>query len=241
MISNLLVFSGAGLSAPSGIPTFRDADGLWHKHRIEDICDFNTWKRNAELVHNFYNQRRHDLSAAVPNEGHKAIARWQAQFGDRVSIITQNVDNLLEAAGCVDVCHLHGLLTKMQCTACGNEWEIGYSAWDHQTDGCPKCSSRRGVKPGVVFFHEHAPHYQDLYWTIKSLNQHSMTVVIGTTGIVVDIQSLLYGRPGTKILNNLEKSVAIDDRLFDHVFYESVEDAVPKIDALVQAHMNNLS
>ena len=237
-MTNLLIFSGAGLSAPSGIPTFRDADGLWHKHCIEDICDFNTWKRNAELVHNFYNQRRQDLSAAEPKEGHKAISRWQSQFGDRVSIITQNVDNLLEAAGCVDVCHLHGLLTKMQCTACGNEWEIGYSAWDHQNDRCPKCSSRQGVKPAVVFFNEHAPRYRDLYWSIKQLSSASMIVVIGTTGLVVDIQSLLFDRPGIKILNNLETSVAINERSFDHVFLESVVDAVPKIDALVQAHMN---
>lgn len=234
---DLLIFSGAGLSAPSGIPTFRDADGLWHQHRIEDICDYTTWKRNADLVHKFYNQRRIDLSAALPNQGHQQIAEWQQQYGPRVKIITQNVDNLLEAAGCVDVCHLHGNLTQMQCTACGHEWPVGYTSWDPQQDRCPKCSSRRGVKPAVVFFHEHAPRYRDLYWAVKRLHSKSMVVIIGTTGIVVDVQSLFGPTPAVKVLNNLEPSMAIDHRMFDHVFFESVITAAPKLDELVQAHM----
>lgn len=235
---DLLVFSGAGLSAPSGIPTFRDADGLWHQHRIEDICDFNTWKHNTDLVHKFYNQRRIDLSSAVPNSGHAAVAAWQRTYGQRVSIITQNVDNLLEAAGCVNVCHLHGNLTQMQCTACAHEWPVGYSSWDPQQHRCPKCSSRRGVKPAVVFFNEHAPLYKDLYWAVKQLHRRSMVIVIGTTGIVIDVQGLFARTPAVKVLNNLEPLRSIDHTMFNHVFFESVTDAVPKLDALVQAHMN---
>ena len=233
----LLVFSGAGLSAPSGIPTFRDANGLWHNHNIDEICDLLTWKQNAELVHKFYNQRRQDLSSVSPNAAHFKIAEWQKRYPGGVTIITQNVDNLLEAAGCVDVVHVHGLLTNMKCTACGHVWDVGYHAWDKEVDRCPKCSSRRGVKPGVVFFNESAPEYATLYHAIKMLTDLSTTVVIGTSSMVVDIQSLLFDKPGAKILNNLEPLRSLDGSYWTHVFYESADTACEKIDAIVRERM----
>jgi NAD-dependent deacetylase len=234
---NLLIFTGAGVSAPSGIPTFRDANGLWHNHRIEDVCDFTTWKQNAQAVHEFYNQRRSDLSAVTPNVAHAHMAQWQRDFPDQVIHITSNVDNLLEAAGCTDVCHVHGLLTRMQCTACAHTWDIGYSSWDLNTDRCPKCDSRRGVKPGVTFFNEHAPEYRTLYRQIKLMHDHTMVLIVGTTGVVIDVQTLFGHHPGVKILNNLVPHPALNDTLFTHVFYESVETAIHKIDPLVRAHL----
>ncbi len=235
---NLVVFSGAGLSAASGIPTFRDANGLWHNHSIDLVCDWLTWKNNTDTVHKFYNQRRLDLTAVQPNAAHHMIAQWQQRYGNSTTLITQNVDNLLEAAGCVDVIHVHGELDGMQCTACGHRWRVPLTTqWDPQTDRCVKCLSRRGVKPGVVFFNEHAPKYAVLGQVIKHLHAASMVVVIGTSGTVVDIQSLICDRPGVRVLCNLEPSAAIDHNLFHHVFYESAVTAVHKIDDLVRDHM----
>lgn len=234
---NLFVFSGAGLSAASGIPTFRDENGLWHNHKIDQICDYTTWKQNAQLVHEFYNQRRQDLSTVSANAAHYMIADWQRRYPGSVTVITQNVDNLLEAAGCDRVVHVHGLLTRMHCTACAHVWDVGYHAWDPHEDRCPKCSSRKGVKPGVVFFNERAPEYAHLYQAIQLLNDASTVVVIGTTSIVVDIQSLLHQTPGVKILNNLEPVRSLDEQYWDHVFYESAHTACDKIDYLVKSRM----
>lgn len=236
---NLVVFSGAGLSAPSGIPTFRDSNGLWHNHKIDDVCDLLTWKQNFELVHDFYNQRRQDLTKAKPNAAHDMIASWQRRYPAHTRVITQNVDDLLEAAGCAHVTHLHGQLTRMKCVACGHMWDVGYHVWDVNTDRCPKCNSRRGVKPGVVFFNENAPEYASLYRVMRDLNHASTVVVIGTTGIVVDIQSLIFDRPGIKVLNNLEPVGSINASYFDHVFYESAHTACVKIDQIVQARMES--
>ena len=240
LVPNLLVFSGAGLSAPSGIPTFRDSNGLWHNHSIDQVCDWLTWKNNADIVHKFYNQRRLDLATVEPNAAHAMIAQWQKNYKQRVTVVTQNVDLLLEAAGCVDVVHVHGELDCMQCTACGHRWQVPLiTQWDPQTDRCVKCSSRRGVKPGVVFFNEHAPKYAILGQVVKHLHAASMIVVIGTSGTVVDIQSLICDRPGTRVLCNLEAHGAIDHNQFHHVFYESAVTAVTKIDELVSAHMQS--
>lgn len=225
------------MSAPSGIPTFRDANGLWHNHKIEEVCDILTWKENTKLVHDFYNQRRQDLLAAKPNAAHMMIAGWHKQFPGRVVNITSNVDNLLETAGCENVIHVHGLLTRMQCTACGHTWDVAHTAWDPETDRCVKCSSRRGVKPGVVFFNEHAPEYRSMYRQIKLMHDRTLVLIVGTRGVVIDVQTLFGHHTGTKILNNLEYHSSIDDRLFDHVFYESVETAINKIDLLVQTHL----
>ena len=154
-------------------------------------------------------------------------------------MLTQNVDNLLEAAGCSDVTHLHGELTTMKCTACGNIWDVGYLAWNPNTDRCPKCNSRKGVKPGVVFFNENAPEYATLYHVMKHLNELSTIVVIGTTGLVIDIQSLIFDRPGVKILNNLDPVASINADYFDHVFYESADVACDKIDVIVKQRMES--
>lgn len=234
---DLVVFSGAGLSAPSGIPTFRDDNGLWHNHKIDHVAEYTTWKQHRYLVHEFHNQRRRDLALVEPNHAHQRIAEWQRKWPTRTQVLTQNVDDLLERAGCTDVVHLHGSLHLMKCTACGHLWTHGLQDWNPDKDRCVKCNSARGVKPGTVFFNEHAPLYKDLYWTVKQLHENSMVVVIGTSGIVLDVQTLFGRTPAVKVLNNLEPLRTIDHSLFDHVFFESADTAVDKIDQLVQNHM----
>lgn len=235
--NRVLVFSGAGLSAPSGIPTFRDKDGLWHQHRIEDVADYTTWKQNFNLVHEFYNQRRRDLRDVKPNKGHEAISDWKTTWPSQVDVFTQNVDLLLEAAGCPDVVHLHGRADLMECTACGHSWDIGLDPWDYKAGRCLNCNSLRGVKPGTVFFHQNAPYYSVLYRSLKAITEHTMVVVVGTSGVVLDVDTLFGHTPGVKVLNNLEPHPAIDHKKFDHVFFESVETAAPKIDQLVRNHL----
>ncbi len=105
----ILFFSGAGLSADSGLSTFRDTNGLWDKYDINKVCNISTWKANYELVHEFYNLRRTEYKDAKPNAMHTMIADMQRKHGsDKVMVITQNIDNLLEEAGCENVLHVHG-------------------------------------------------------------------------------------------------------------------------------------
>lgn len=236
---NLLIFTGAGLSAASGVPTFRDADGLWQNHRIEDVADYTTWRKNFDLVHAFYNARRADMQSVKPNRAHEQIAEWQRDFPDQVQVFTQNIDLLLESAGCTQVTHLHGEIDVMQCVACGTSWKLDKLTWDPDQDRCIKCNSRHGVKPGVVFFHEHAPKYKDLYWAIKHMHERTCVLIVGTSGMVLDVQTLFGDHPGIKILNNLAPHVAINHALFDHVYYECATTALPKMDHLVRTHLTS--
>ena len=234
----IIIFSGAGLSAESGISTFRDSNGLWENHKIEEICNESTWKKNFEKVHNFYNERRVQLASVEPNEAHKTIKRMYDKFGDDLIIATQNVDDLLERAGIPadEIIHLHGELTKMHCTACGHKWEIGYSEFNTETDRCPNCNSLKGVKPDIVFFNGAAPKYMDLYNSLNYLySDSSYLVVIGTMGNVVPIDSYTsHIHKSKKILNNLEESEYIDAENYNYVFYEPATTALPKIEELLK-------
>src|SRR5262245_53512152 len=109
----IVVFSGAGLSQESGIPTFRDSNGLWHNHRVEDVATPEAWRRNMPLVLEFYAQRFCGLQEARPNAAHRGLASLESKF--RVVHVTQNVDNLLERAGCREIRHLHGSLVHRKC------------------------------------------------------------------------------------------------------------------------------
>lgn len=241
-MGKLVVFSGAGLSAESGVATFRDKNGLWENHRVEDVADFNTWKKNFRLVHTFYNQRRTQLQTVEPNAAHLEIAKWQQQY--EMFNLTQNIDNLLERAGCTNVYHLHGYLTEMRCVSmshvgdsygvCNHVWDIGYNEYDFSP--CPKCGNG-WVKPKVVFFHEEAPLYSDLYEIFSSLTIDDVVVVIGTLGNVVPIYSLLFDRPSYNILCNLEESQYIPDDAFHQVFYEPATQSLPKVSEILKQRL----
>jgi NAD-dependent deacetylase len=232
----IVVLSGAGLSADSGIPTFRGTDGLWEGHSINVVANGLTWRQNWDTVRSFYNNRRRHLSAVETNAAHETIAAWQGKF--ITTILTQNIDDLLERAGCSDVVHLHGSLTRLKCVACGNVWDIGYD--DHAADlRCPvtRCSSLRGVRPDVVFFNESAPNYRIMYRALRDLREDDILVVIGTSGHVLDVNSMVFDLPCIKILNNLEPSEVINDSYFDHVFYGSAAHMCKEIDRIIESHM----
>ena len=234
----IIIFSGAGLSAESGISTFRDSNGLWENHKIEEICNEHTWKQNFFKVHSFYNQRRIQLASVLPNEAHKTIKRLFDKFGDDLIIATQNVDDMLERTGIPkeNILHLHGFLTEMQCTACGHNWDIGYSEFNTETDRCPRCSSLKGVKPSIVFFGGAAPMYTYLYRALEYLEHpESKLIIVGTLGNVLPVDSFTpHIHKSKKILNNLEESEYIDAENFGHVFYEPATTALPKIEEILK-------
>ena len=148
-MKHLVVLTGAGTSAESGINTFRDSNGLWEQYRIEDVATPEGWERNPELVTEFYNQRRLQLNEVQPNNGHLILAQLEKHF--RVSIITQNVDNLHERAGSSNILHLHGELTKMRSSCCVNE--IGQIAQSTAS----ACAHGNALRPHIVWFGEDVP------------------------------------------------------------------------------------
>ena len=237
---NLVILSGAGLSADSGIQTFRGSDGLWEGHDVMKVANGLTWKQNWDLVRQFYNARRANIGTAEPNAMHRLIADWEQRY-DIVNL-TQNIDDLLERGGCKTVHHLHGELTKMRCDACGNVWDIGYNAVS-DTDRCNgkngTCNSLKGVRPKVVFFHEPAPLYSLMYHAIKNLTAQDCLVVIGTSGLVIDVNSLVFDCKALKILNNLESSEHINEDYFDHVFLGKASEQAVAIDTVVTNYMSN--
>jgi len=158
----VVVFSGAGLSAESGIPTFRDSDGLWENHKIEDVASPEGWDRDPELVLQFYEQRFHGIKQAEPNIAHRAIAKLEEKF--KVINITQNIDDLLERAGCTNVEHVHGCINQMKCERHYNitnldgdtNYQCSYLATQAKPvvmgDSCPVCGCQ--LRPHVVWFGE---------------------------------------------------------------------------------------
>jgi NAD-dependent deacetylase len=144
----MVVFSGAGLSAESGLPTFRAADGLWESHKVEDVATPEGFSRDPKLVLDFYAARLRACQAALPNAAHLAIARLQERY--EVVNFTQNVDDLLERAGCSHVHHLHGSLFRRRCPTC--EYATHQTAPVRIGDSCPQCGAQ--LRPDVVWFGE---------------------------------------------------------------------------------------
>lgn len=187
-MTKVFFISGAGLSAESGIPTFRTGeDGLWMNYDLDKVCNFATWQQNYDLVHEFYSGRRTELANYEPNEMHKAIAAWQKEFGkENVINVTTNVDDLLERAGVEDVVHLHGNLTKIVNVTSGEETDIGYTEFDTKTDPV------QIIKPSVIFFGEHAPEYNTLSGlTTFEMGRDDIVVFIGMSFQVVPAKMCL--------------------------------------------------
>jgi NAD-dependent deacetylase len=177
--ASIVILTGAGISAESGLPTFRDKDGLWEGHRVEDVASPAGFRRDPELVHRFYNLRRAALYDVTPNAAHIALARLQREYAGRVTLITQNVDDLHERAGSEDVIHMHGELRKARCTHCERVF-----AWDgdlETTTPCPKCGGIGGMRPDIVWFGEIPYHMERIG---ELLHEADCFAAIGTSGHV---------------------------------------------------------
>jgi NAD-dependent deacetylase len=187
MKKKLVVLTGAGISAESGIKTFRDANGLWEGHNVLDVATPEGWHKNPELVLDFYNQRRRQLHEVQPNLGHQILATLEQNF--YVQIITQNVDNLHEKAGSSNVLHLHGELLKVRST--GNEnyildWETDLNLGDFDTLG-------NQLRPHIVWFGEEVPALEE---ALSIVEKADILVIIGTSLQVYPASGLMhYAKP----------------------------------------------
>ena len=182
-MKKIVVLTGAGMSAESGIKTFRDADGLWEGHDIHDVATPEAWERNQELVLEFYNQRRKQLLTVTPNFAHKLLAQLEEKY--EISIITQNVDDLHERAGSKDVIHLHGELRKVRSTI---DDSLIYD-WNHDLKLGDNCKLKSQLRPHIVWFGEAVP---NLLLAEKVTQSADVLIIIGTSMQVYPAANLIY-------------------------------------------------
>lgn len=190
----LVFLTGAGMSAESGISTFRDSGGLWDKYSVMDVASAEGFARNPELIHRFYNKRRHELVEAMPNAAHKAVAELEKWYD--VDVITQNVDNLHERAGSTKVLHLHGELMKVRSmTHPERVYELDLDNLD--TDVNTRDSYGDPVRPHIVFFQEAVPNIEP---AIELMEMADVVVIIGTSMAVYPAAGLVgYARRGIPV------------------------------------------
>ena len=192
--SAIVVFTGAGMSAESGISTFRDEDGLWENHRVEEVASIDAWYKNPKLVLDFYNQRRRQLLAVKPNKGHLALVEIEKSYPN-MKVITQNVDDLHERAGQRNILHLHGQLRLSRSTGPGKEEFIIKGLDLLLGDRCPQGFQ---LRPSIVWFGELVPAFEEALALVSSCD---VLVVVGTSLAVYPAASLLnYVGPEVEIL-----------------------------------------
>ena len=218
MKKRLVVLTGAGVSAESGISTFRDSDGLWESHKVEDVASIEGWYRNPQLVLDFYNARRAQLQTVRPNDAHRAIAALENEYD--VTVVTQNVDNLHERAGSTRIIHLHGELTKVRPENCCNEMD-GFSevsVFDIGADPinvgdlAPNGSQ---LRPHIVWFGEAVPKIES---AIEAVEAADILLIVGTSLQVYPAAGLYaYAKAGTPIYIIAPKDVPVRDGRITHI------------------------
>lgn len=192
MKKKIVVFTGAGMSADSGLATFRDADGLWAEYRIEDVCTPEALRRDRATVIGFYNMRRREMLGREPNAGHRAVAGLERFFD--VEVVTQNVDNLHERAGSSRVTHLHGELTKLRSSA-DPGLVVPIEGWEQPLDATAPDGAL--LRPHIVFFGESVPMFDRAVGIVSAAD---LFVVVGTSLAVYPAASLVrYVRPGVPV------------------------------------------
>jgi len=178
-IDQIVILTGAGISAASGLATFRDADGLWENHDPMDIATPEAFIRDPALVYRFYNARRQQLPSVQPNAAHTALARLQDALGSQSFLVTQNVDDLHERGGSAQVCHMHGALQSMRCNHCEHRMPA-LAGFDASTP-CPHCIEAGALRPDIVWFGE-LPYAMELIEA--RLQNCDLFIAVGTSGAV---------------------------------------------------------
>ncbi len=222
----VVILTGAGISAESGIRTFRAADGLWEDHRIEDVASPQGFARDPETVYRFYNDRRRQLVSPEiqPNAAHFALAALEEKLGDDLTLVTQNIDDLHKRAGSKRVLPMHGELRKARCFTC-----LGLADWDDDFDDatvCPVCSKAGGLRPHVVWFGEMPLYMDDIY---AALMQCEVFAAIGTSGNVYPAAGFVEvaWQAGARTAElNLEPSQVAS--AFGEQFYGKATEIVPQ-------------
>ncbi len=221
----IVILTGAGISAESGLQTFRGDGGLWCGHRVEDVATPEAFLRDPELVHQFYNERRHGLldPSIQPNPAHEALARLQKEWVGRVSIVTQNIDDLHERGGADEVIHMHGEVLRAFCIHCGEKTDQHDDLTTDHT--CPTCGKTGGLRPDIVWFGEMPYHMDEIEQRIQNCD---IFLSIGTSGNVypaagfVNLASYVNAQT---IEINLEPS--LNASTFTHGVYGKASLALP--------------
>jgi len=226
----LVVLTGAGMSAESGISTFRGAGGLWEKHPVEEVATPEGWRRNPQLVLDFYNQRRKQLLTVEPNAGHFALAEFEKYFD--VQIITQNVDNLHERAGSTKVLHLHGELTKVRSTGPGEEI-FDLSPENYETHLGDKCPKGYQLRPHIVWFGEAVPEIEN---AINLAEQADVFLVIGTSLNVYPAAGLLHYVPRTTPVFLIDPNEVMAPQQHITVIKKGASEGLKELNELLKAY-----
>jgi NAD-dependent deacetylase len=201
--ARIVILTGAGISAESGLRTFRAADGLWENHRVQDVATPEAFHRDPALVYRFYNERRRSLATVMPNAAHLALAQLERAWDGDFLLVTQNVDDLHDRAGSRNLLHMHGELLKGRCLACQ-----GLHPWPGDLDGaslCPACG-RGAMRPHIVWFGEMPLEMDRIY---QALDRCDLFLAIGTSGHVYPAAGFVGAvGPGARTLElNLEPSL----------------------------------
>lgn len=224
--ASIVVLTGAGMSAESGVPTFRGVDGLWEGHRIEDVASPEGFLRDPELVHRFYNLRRAALAKVEPNAGHHALAKLEREWRGRFLLVTQNVDDLHERAGSEKLIHMHGELRKARCEGC--DAVFSWSKELSSGTSCRACGDIGGLRPHIVWFGEF-PFEMDAILT--ALKHADLFLCIGTSGVVypaAGFAKIAAERPDCHLIEMNLESTAIS-RQFDEHIVGPVATELPKL------------
>ncbi len=227
-MKKLIVLTGAGISAESGISTFRDKDGLWEKHRIEDVATPQGWHANPKLVLDFYNQRRKQLLTCKPNGAHLALAKLEQYFD--VHIITQNVDDLHERAGSSQILHLHGELKKVRSSM---DESLIYDLDGWQLNLGDKCEKGSQLRPHIVWFGEMVPAIEQ---AADIMANADLVLIIGTSLNVYPAASLMHYAPSETpiyIIDPVQPNAAKDSKI-THITQKAVEGMNQLLPLLIQ-------
>jgi len=222
-IRNIVVLTGAGISAESGLRTFRAADGLWEDHRVEDVATPEAFRRDPDLVQRFYDERRENILAARPNPAHEALARLDREWSGDLLIVTQNIDDLHERAGASRVLHMHGEGLSAWCTACDARQR--WTGILRDEPPCPACGAR-ALRPDIVWFGEMPYRMDDIF---AALSRADLFVSIGTSGAVYPAAGFVQEAKshGARALElNLERSQG--SQWFDETRLGPASDLVPR-------------
>lgn len=186
IFKNIVILTGAGISAESGLATFRASNGLWNNHKVEDVATVEGFARNPAYVHDFYNELKLELVKAQPNSAHLAITRLQNEYPANISVVTQNVDTLHEKAGNQNIYHIHGQINQAVCQHCGHILET-FGDVDTQTQ-CANCNVVGMMKPNIVFFGENLLYMDKVD---KLLSNCDLFLSVGTSGVVFPAASFV--------------------------------------------------
>lgn len=221
---NIVILTGAGISAESGLATFRSSNGLWNNHPVEDVATVEGFERNPAYVHDFYNELKVELQKAKPNAAHLAISKLQKQYPAEISVITQNVDTLHEKAGNQNIYHIHGQINQAVCLNCGHILET-FGDVDTQTT-CPHCQITGMMKPNIVFFGESLLCMNQVE---RLLSNCDLFLSIGTSGVVFPAASFVqiakFNNAKTYEFN-LESTS--NNYFFDHHIYGKAGETIPQ-------------